>query len=282
MKISRKKIIRVEKYVSDLEENQGFFIGVKISPEEIKNRLVNDFEVIDEENNIFIPKPYKGIMAQRNTVGEFVVDKSKPKETAYRSLIWNLKSWGGGWHSGTSYIAYQRYPKKFIEPFGFNFTYIAEEECFIINKEFNNNKAQYLNIKSAFNLLLELFKEVETFTLSVDGSKINSVTKRVPWEILPKGDKIWSAFKNGELINQVSKSAKILIEERFDYLESFEPDVEYQGSAGYTGYVVFGFTDKNIYVLDSVLYGNATYIFSGNWKDVSQMTKKQIIEGKLA
>lgn len=51
-----------------------------------------------------MPQPYIGIMSKRNTVGEFIADKTKPKETQYRAQNWSLKDWGGTWHSGTSEV----------------------------------------------------------------------------------------------------------------------------------------------------------------------------------
>lgn len=281
MEILKKRINSVEKYLIDISDNQKFFIGIKIESKGIKDILSEKFDKTDENGLMFIPKPYNGIMAQRNTVGEYLPDKSKPKETAYRAQSWSLTDWGGNVHSGTSEVPYQRYPKFFIEPFGFNFTLLNDKQYLVINKPFNKNKTEYDTIKSAINLTLELFNKAETFLLDIDTDMPTPVRQSVPWEILPQGVRIWNAFKDVDASNQVSKSDKILIEERFKYLEEFKPDIEYQGTAGYSGYIAFVFTNKNIYVLDSILYGNATYIFEGNWEEVSQLTKKQIIDGNL-
>lgn len=56
---------------------------------------------------------YLGIMSKRNTVGDFIADKTKPKETQYKAQNWSLKDWGGTWHSGTSEVPYLGYPKNF-------------------------------------------------------------------------------------------------------------------------------------------------------------------------
>lgn len=34
--------------------------------------------------------------------------------------------------------------------------------------------------------------------------------------------------------------------------------------------------------MDSIIYGNATYIFEGDWIIVSRLTKSEIIKNKLA
>lgn len=281
MRISKTRINNAEKYLSDLEENQKFYIGIKILPEDLKDKLENNFVLVSSDPDIFTPKPYNGIVSQRNTVGEFLSDKTKPKETAYKSMKWTLKSWNGEFHSGISEVPYQTYPKIFVEPFGFDFTYREDQNIFVIRRYFINNGSENLDIKSAFNLILEIFKTVETFGLDENEDIIVPVNKTLPWEIIPKGEKVWNNFKNGEVFKYVSVSSKSSIKERFNFLEEFKPNERYEGTAGYSGYEVFTFKDKDIYVFDSVLYGNATYIFSGDWKEVSRLTKKQIIDGNL-
>jgi hypothetical protein len=53
------------------------------------------------------------------------------------------------------------------------------------------------------------------------------------------------------------------------------------GVGGFKDYVVFGFTEKDKYVLESPSLGNATYVLDGNWQEVSVLTKKEIIEEGL-
>ena len=51
--------------------------------------------------------------------------------------------------------------------------------------------------------------------------------------------------------------------------------------AGFNGYVIMGFTKKNLYLLESAYYGNATYIFDEDWRDLSKMTKAKILNENL-
>lgn len=50
---------------------------------------------------------------------------------------------------------------------------------------------------------------------------------------------------------------------------------------GFSRYVVFGFPQKNLYVVESMVYGNATYMFARDWESLSRMTKAEILEGGL-
>ena len=42
-----------------------------------------------------------------------------------------------------------------------------------------------------------------------------------------------------------------------------------------------GFKEKNIYTLESLYYGNATYIFDERWEELSKKTKAEILNEKL-
>ena len=39
---------------------------------------------------------------------------------------------------------------------------------------------------------------------------------------------------------------------------------------------------ENIYIFDSIIYGDATYIFENDWEKVSKLSKKEIIKNNLA
>ncbi|MBL3537995.1 hypothetical protein JMK96_11060 [Lactobacillus sp. GPR40-2] len=283
MEIKMKRIRSVKKYLADIDENGTFYIGVQVDSK-VKNILTQFFDVMDSKKTLFMPQPYIGIMSKRNTVGEFIADKTKPKETQYRAQNWSLKDWGGTWHSGTSEVPYPGYPKNFTPPKNYYFHYLKDSQhnnnqLLVIDKTFTNVDAEFDNIRFCINLVLEIFSEAETFIIK--GKKLEPIIKKVPWEVLPKGEQIWKAFKDGKSYPNISKSERYLIKERFDYIESFKPDNEYQGTAGYTGYVVFSFENKQLYILDSVIYGNATYIFSDSWENVSKLSKKEIIQGNL-
>ncbi|MCT6891698.1 MAG: hypothetical protein M3Z87_18920 [Lactobacillus sp.] len=278
MKISKKRINNVSNYLSDLKENQDFYIGI-YSNSKIKEKLKKDFECLDSKAHIYMPIPILGINSERNIMGELIPDKTKPKIIDYKARTYRLKDWQGNWHEGIAEDEYRRYPRNYIEPKNFSFKLITKEETdlLIINKNFRNNEKEYNDIKFCINLFLELFSEVETFKLENNMIKLNPIISTVNWTIIPKGEKVFEAHKDKKYYHKISPSSMKLMEERFDFIEQFNPDREFQGKAGYTGYIVFCFDQKNIYLLDSILYGNATYVFSDNWENVSKLTKKEII-----
>lgn len=46
--------------------------------------------------------------------------------------------------------------------------------------------------------------------------------------------------------------------------------------------MVFEFEKKELYIFESIAYGNATYIFEGEWENVSKLSKKEILDRRLA
>ena len=59
------------------------------------------------------------------------------------------------------------------------------------------------------------------------------------------------------------------------------PDFMAIGDQGFYGYIVYGFTEKNIYIFESNQLDNATYIFKGDWEDASKLTKREILNSNL-
>ena len=136
---------------------------------------------------------------------------------------------------------------------------------------------------TTFRMIMGLL-DITEGKITLNDKKIDySVTDEIGFlteerSLLPSKTVLEQAIYYGVLKGLTEKE----VEKRLDkYLEEFKPDIEYQGTAGYSGYIAFAFSSKNIYVLDSILYGNATYIFGGNWEEISQLTQKQIIDDNL-
>lgn len=283
MHLKQSKIRKSKKILSDIRSNQKFILGIEITDriEEILNKKLNISEY-DYRTTIF-PSPVYGIMSRRNAIGEFIPQKNKPKEVAYRAQSWKLTDWGGNSHSGTSYVPYNRYPRKFIGPKELNFTVLKiqdNKDILTLNSIYSKSAVDDSEIIFGANLFLEIFGEVNTFVINNNQINLKDI-ETLNWEILPHGEKIWSAFSNNQM-NNLSVSQQYLINERFEYITKFNPDVIRQGTGGYTGYLIFEFTQKNIYIFDSIMYGDAMYIFEDNWGKISKLTKKEIIQEGLA
>ena len=59
------------------------------------------------------------------------------------------------------------------------------------------------------------------------------------------------------------------------------PDFVAYGRSGFKGYAVFGFTERNLYILESVMPNNATYVLENDWETISQLSKAEILSQEL-
>jgi len=133
--------------------------------------------------------------------------------------------------------------------------------------------------KHSVNLMLDLFGYCDTLT--EDGVPVIKNRRTLNWQILPPGKRPWEEQRKllAPLFAQIKSKNKVQVfDERFQNLYSLNPDDTSAGLNGYQGYVIFHFKKKNIHILESVLYGNAMYIFNENWEQLSQKTKAEIIQ----
>ena len=59
------------------------------------------------------------------------------------------------------------------------------------------------------------------------------------------------------------------------------PDFCVLGSQNFWGYVVYGFTALSLYVFECNEVNNATYVFNGDWKSASRLTKTEVLSGHV-
>lgn len=96
---------------------------------------------------------------------------------------------------------------------------------------------------------------------------------RMPWEQLNK--------YMAPIIDKAEEGNKRFIQERLETLNVYGPDFTAVGRGGFEGYVICGFENQGIYVVESGCYGNATYVFGHDWEYLSQLTKKEILDDNL-
>ena len=82
-------------------------------------------------------------------------------------------------------------------------------------------------------------------------------------------------------MKKTSEQNQVVITYRLTTITDFEPEFVAIGRAGFSGYLIFGFPKKNLFVLESLYSGNATYVFAEKWEGLSKLTKAEILQGKL-
>lgn len=279
----KKRIKKASKYMSHIPEGEKAYIGLAIT-EDVSAKLKEiGFENLNPGESL-IPSPKLGTVSRFNANGKNVPQKDKPKETAFRESYWELTDWGGNYHSGTSYIPYQRYPRKWIpSPWVELMVMQSGEKKFLVaGSAILKGETEEKDIVHQINLMLEIFKRVEIFQENLKRYEVPKVVQ-LGWDILPAGNMPWEKFRShlAPVMEKLSKGKKTIITDRLETVSQYKPDFHAIGKNGYRGYIIFGFTKQNLYIFESAEYGNATYVFEGEWEQLSQMTKAEIVNANL-
>ena len=225
---------------------------------------------------------------KRNAEKFYVADKTKPKEKYYQTLWWTRKEWAGRGEtrevSDFVLIPRERYSRTEYAPYSVELSlkYGKEGMLNVVTEPIEFCEQNEKKLINTINIFLTIFGECDILT---DGYQklIPTKVKRLNWEVLPKGRHPWERVKKNleKICKHRGKTAKKLLFDKSEYIESFQPDFLAYGKSGFRGYVIFGFEEKNIYVLESVYPDNATYVFGQNWEYLSKLTKAEILNGKL-
>ena len=283
MIIRKKRIRAVENYLTEIENGKSFYIGLQYNPV-LDDRVKRAGFTLPLSKDCQLLPSITGGVTRFNAEGRNEKQKHLPKETAYRQHIWTWKDWGGNEHSKVVDIPYKRYPIKFVPPPAIELSIIEKSGRLIITSPaLIKAKNQYGQIKHAINLFLELFGECQVLDQNFHSQIKNTNLRRLNWTILPPGKYPWKKVHKvvGEKIQLAPLGNRPIIRDRIETISKFSPDFVALGNGGFNGYMVFGFEEKNIYVLESIYNGNATYIFDKDWQRFSKLTKQEILTGKL-
>jgi hypothetical protein len=286
MIIKKTRISSINANIGHINPGTKFIVGIKDI--ERHTDILNNIGFTDnlDVGESVLPTPL-GSVSKFNAIGKDLIHKDQPKETAYTTIIWEWEQWAG--HGRTERKSklvdrpYERYPRTFISPPSLEFTIstTTDGNKVIITPifEYNDNDDDLIH---RINLFLEIFGECQLFTENLD-DMIKSPIKRLNWELLPKGNIPWERlYKIIEpIVKKTPKSMHPIIWDRIQIIDQYKPDFHAIGKAGFKGYVVFGFEDINLYILESIYYGNATYVFEENWEELSKKTKAEILDKSL-
>lgn len=228
-----------------------------------------------------------GPVTRFNAEGKNIVRRDLPKETVYRQIEWKWTERHGDREveqSDFRYVPYERYPRDFIPPPSIELQIAADAQGnkLLVAGAFDYDDANNLAITHAINVCLEIFRECEILTEDLQPIA-PLVARRLNWELLPPGDHPWERVRESiaPVVERAKKGNRGVILRRLEFMHQATPELIAQGRGGFSGYIVFGFPRKNLYVLESLYYGNATYVFRDDWERLSQLTKAEILDGNL-
>lgn len=273
MIIKKKRINSVDKYFADIAENREFCVCVSADERNLSLLKMQDCS----NGRCIVPEP-KGPITRFNLYGKDIVHKDKEKEPRDIEREYHIVDWHGTDHYGTCFQSRMCYPKEYIFP--------PLSKIIVDNGKLRSDmitKADTEMLKHIINMFLEVFGYCEI--MDKDENPIGKKTniKEVSWQILLPGKYPWNRVENvlDDYFEKTFCKNKEVLRNNHKVFAEMEPDFLAIGENSFYGYVVYGYTNKNMYVFESNQPGNATYVFVGEWEKASQLTKYDIIKGNL-
>jgi hypothetical protein len=277
MILTNKRIRNIDNVLFNFKENEEVLI-ILYNAEKYKDILEKlGFNKLDCGETV-LPKSV-GSISKYNADGKYELLRNLPKENYY--MYMDILAFGK--YDITVTIPRKRFQRNLID---------APSEELIIDLDKDGEKIVSSKlikiteenkplIKHIINLFLEIFGECHIVDKNLI-SRIPTPTKRLNWNLLPKGTMSWEKLETHLESNIKVKSIKNLkdIYARINYINSFKPNFVATGNAGFNDYIVLGFEDKNLYILENHKPQNATYIFEKNWEELTKYTKGDILREK--
>jgi hypothetical protein len=286
MVIKKRRIRSLNANLSFVEPGEVITPSFRITPDNVQKLKASGFPEPLSVGTRLLPKSL-GRVSRYNAEGKHIVRRDLPKETVYYLRDHYYYERHGDervlQHMLVD-VPYERYPRDFVPPPGVELTVQSDPsgQLFVTAESETYTPDNEKTLLHKLNLFLELFGECEILKNDLTAFLPLSV-QRVNWEILPKGELPWEVIQRTlePAVKREKERKQAAIWSRFETVQGHKPDFHAVGRAGFSGYVVFGFERLGLYVLESVHYGNATYIFNKQWQLLSQMTKAEILNESL-
>ena len=282
MLIKQKRICS-EKYFATAVEDKPIYIKVTNVSRYADKLKIFGFDDTIETGSCILPNNFNKASA-KNAEAYYTVNRALPKEKYTQTIYWTRQEWAGRNQtrevSDFVFIPRKRYHRDWHPPYSVYFTYVKDAEPYIISDGIIYNKGNIDKLLNTVNMVLGLFGECD---IDFESLPAEIEKRHLDWDILPQGKYPWSKVKKSiENISQkCNQTQKEIMLRNWETIVSYKPDFVAYGKAGFRGYAVFGFLEKNLYVLESVFPNNATYIFDNNWEELSKLTKADILSANL-
>lgn len=287
MIISKKRIRSLGSNLKGGQAGQEVIIALPYTDEINETLITCGFSEELEPGENVLPAVV-GPVTRFNSTGKYIVHKDQPMETAYRQQEWTWQEYHGPYdtveQSRIVDIPYKRYPRTFVGPPAIELSLAtnADGNLLVVSPAITyspENEELLLHIINAF---LEIFNECHILDTAMQ-EIIRAPIKRLNWEILPQGRKPWGELRPliSGVIDGLSEGNRKVIDKRIESINEHEPEFVAVGRAGFTGYLVFGFPEKGLYILESTEVNNATYVIDNNWELLSSLTKAEILNNNL-
>lgn len=282
MKIIKKRVNNVENYITTVRTGEEFHIAFRDFNNQIARIRTLGFSENPQVGEQILPT-IVGPVSRFNSNGRLNIRRDLPKEEFWMERYWKRRDWQGNETEEIIYIRRERYPRELVPPPSEELLIDSYEQSnIVVSRAFVKNEESYPAIKHVINLFLELFGECDLIREDYAPFLYENVT-RLNWKIFPRGEYPWETVREiaQERIARQPRGNRPVIAQRLEKITAHTPNFVAVGQGGFYDYVVFGFPAKEIYILESIKSGNATYVFDNNWEALSQMTKADILNNQL-
>lgn len=289
MLIKKSSIRNPERYLGFIEKGNNIVVGIA-GLDQLKGKLRDiGFTKRLQPGETILPPPELGPKSEFNANGKYIVHKDQEKEYRHvRTVWWEWEQWAGyretehqeDWRDVYAWC----YPRTFVQPpsIQLSITTLPDGQNAVVSPRLEWSDENKDLITHTINLFLEIFGEADIYSEDLESVTPPEII-RLNWQILPKGKMPWEKLKEHlkPIVDRADEDSRHFIEERFETLNGYGPDFTAIGRGGFRGYIIVGFEEKKIYVVESGYYGNATYVFGDDWERLSQLTKKEILDDDL-
>lgn len=238
------------------------------------------------DGDTLLPPSSFGPVSRFNAEGKFTVHRDQEMETAYRQAQWTWTERHGRdtvERTEVVDVPYRRYPRSFNPPPSVEMSLATDGQGnrLLVTPPIEFTSDNEHRLVHTINLFLEIFGQCMVFGDQLDVINLPRI-QRVNWEILPQGRMPWTALKEelSPIIGSLSKGRRPVVEQRLQSVNQLQPEYVVTGVGGFRGYVIFAFPSRQLFILESARFGNATYVFGEDWETLSQMTKAEILDGQ--
>lgn len=277
MIIKKSRIFSFDKYFEFMKSDTSIYVSAPVNDVNM-DILKKKCRISQYEIGMKIIPMACGPITKFNCNGKEIVYKDKEKEERTFERDYHVVDWHGEDHYGTCFQTRECYPKGIIVP---------PLEGLILDTQMIRSELISISHKDRLlhivNMFLELFGYCEVLDEYEKPINKDIQIKTISWKILPPGKYPWDKAKKE--LNHYFKDApernKRVLMNRHKVIAEHNPDFMAIGQDSFSGYVVYGYENEDIYVFESDQINNATYIFKGKWEEASKLTKRDIIQGKL-
>jgi len=281
----RRKLRRIEDHLKPFAPTQAFYVAFSGLEGRLADVAKVGFSVPLVAGERLLPSGSFGIASRRNADGEEIIHKDQPLETHYRQREWTWKEFRGRYdyqeRTKIVDVPYKRYPRSWKKPHGVELQIrTAPNGALVIAAgPFRSSETDQALLLNTVHMFVELFGECRLVKEDM-AEAMQAPVRRLNWEVLPPGKYPWARAEPAvdRVIRAVPPGDQAVLRERVKTITAYEPDFIAVGRNGFSRYVVYGWDDHELYVLESTEVNNATYVLKNNWEAVSAMTKAQVLD----